>query len=280
MKTFAGKIAAITGAASGLGEALAMQLAEAGCHLALSDVQSDPLSAVAEKASKHGVTCTTHEVDVASREAVEQYARDVQASHGGAHMIFNNAGVALADHVESLSYEDFEWVMNINFWGVVHGTKSFLPLLRQADDAHIINISSLFGLGAVPSQAAYNASKFAVRGFTEALKMELADSPINVSSVHPGGIKTNIVRNGRISESSVSMTKESLSERFDTKLAITTPEKAARTVLQGVLKNRRRILVGTDARIVDKIIRLFPGSYERILRLEKPFNERFAKKDS
>lgn len=264
----------ITGAGSGIGEALAQALAAQGCHLALADRDTESLERVADDVRAMGVRCSSHTVDVADRRQVEAYAADAQSEHGAVHMLFNNAGVALADYIETHSYEDFEWLMNINFWGVVYGTKSFLPLLRQVDEAHIVNISSLFGLGALPSQAAYNASKFAVRGFTEALKMELAASRIGVSSVHPGGIKTNIVRNGRIVEKNVKLSRQSFIERFE-RIARTTPAKAAQVILAGVRKNKRRILVGADARIADKIIRLFPGSYERILRLEKPVHERW-----
>ncbi|MFK8029044.1 MAG: SDR family NAD(P)-dependent oxidoreductase [Gammaproteobacteria bacterium] len=272
MNRYKSRIAAITGAGSGIGAELARALARAGCHLALSDIREDALDAVVQEARTYGVNCSAHVVDVANRQAVEQYARDAKSTHGAVHMIFNNAGVALADYVESHSYDDFEHLMNINFWGVVYGTKSFLPLLREVDEAHVINISSVFGLGALPSQAAYNASKFAVRGFTESLKMELAGTHIGVSSVHPGGIKTNIVRNGKISEKSMRMSKQGFEKHFD-RIAMTTPQKAASVILKGVAKKKRRILVGADARFADRIIRWFPGSYERILRLEKPIHE-------
>ncbi len=275
MKTFEGRVAAVTGAASGIGEALALRLTRAGCHLALCDTNSALLAGVADRVRTLNVNCSVHVVDVSSRSEVEQFAEDVIGEHGYVHMVFNNAGIALADYVETHSYDDFEQVMDVNFWGVVYGTKAFLPYLKQVDEAHIINISSLFGLGALPSQAAYNASKFAVKGFTEALKMELSASNIGVSSVHPGGIKTNIVKNSKIAESNVKMSKARFEQRFD-QLARTTADKAAATILNGVRKNKRRILVGNDARIADFIIRMFPGSYEHILRLEKPVHKRWG----
>lgn len=274
MKTFKDRVAAVTGAGSGLGEALAMELAARGCHLALGDLDVQALDRVSEAARRKSVRCSVHQLDVSSRTQVETFASDVQATHGAVHMVFNNAGVAYADYVETLSYEHFERLMAINFWGVVYGTKAFLPLLRQVDQAHVINVSSLFGLGALPSQSAYNASKFAVRGFTEALKMELAGSHIGVSSVHPGGLKTNIARNSVVAEKSVQLSKADLVKRFD-RLAVTTAEEAAKSILRGVQKNKRRILVGKDAWVADKLIRWFPNSYERILRLEKPLHQRF-----
>ncbi|NNF16657.1 MAG: SDR family oxidoreductase [Gammaproteobacteria bacterium] len=277
MKNYTQRVAAITGAGSGIGRALALDLAGRGCHLSLADINADRLQAVRTEIANTGVNCSIHMVDVAQREQVEQYAKATVATHGHVHMIFNNAGVGLADYVETQSYADFEWLMNINFWGVVYGSKAFLPYLHKVDEAHIINISSLFGLGAVPSQAAYNAAKFAVRGFTEALKMELADSAIRVSCIHPGGIRTNIVNDARMNEKSLMLSRNEFSANFD-KLAKTDAAKAARIILHGVARNKRRILVGADARIIDKIIRLFPGSYEKILRLEKRVHERLRSK--
>lgn len=269
MKHFDRRVAAITGAGSGIGRSLALELAGRGCPLALCDIDESAVRTVADEVRELGVRCTIHRVDVADRHQVERFAHDTVETHGCVHMIFNNAGVALGDFVETMTYEDFEWLMQINFWGVVYGTKAFLPYLKQVDEAHIINISSLFGLGAVPTQSAYNAAKFAVRGFTEALKMELSPTHVRVSCVHPGGIRTNIVNSARLNEAHVNLTRSEMVSRFD-RLARTTPDKAARTILKGVSRNRRRIIVGADAWIIDKIIRLFPAAYERILRLEVP----------
>lgn len=273
MKDFAGKIAVITGAGSGIGRALAMCLAERGCVLALADVNQDGVQQTHAQLTATGAKCSIHHVDVTDREAVAKLADTVVSQHGAVHLLVNNAGVTVVDRAESVSYDDFEWVMNTNFWGVVYGTKSFLPYLRLVDEAHIVNISSLFGLMSMPLQSTYNASKFAVRGFTEALKMELAGSSIAVSCVHPGGVKTDIARNSRIRDSAISVSREKLIAEFD-KRAITTPQKAAAKIVRGIEKNKRRIVIGIDAKIADWIIRLFPGSYEKFLRLEKKVRRR------
>ena len=268
MKNFSGKVAVITGAGSGIGRALAVQFAERGCVLAVADISADGLQETRKPVEAAGAVCSTHIVDVADRAAVEEFAADVVREHGAVHLLVNNAGVTLVDRAEHVSYDDLEWIMNINFWGVVYGTKSFLPYMRRVDEAHIVNVSSLFGLVAMPLQSAYNASKFAVRGFTEALKMELAGSHIGVSCVHPGGIKTGIGRNSRISEEALSVPKEELIAEFE-KAARTTPEKAAAVIIRGIEKNKRRVLIGGDARFVDLVARFFPGSYEKILGIEK-----------
>ena len=268
MKKFSGKVAVISGAGSGIGRALAVQLAERGCVLTVADISADGLQETRKLVEAAGAVCSTHIVDVADRATVEEFAAAVVDEHGAVHLLVNNAGVTLVDWAEHVSYDDLEWIMNINFWGVVFGTKSFLPYMRQVDEAHIVNISSLFGLVAMPLQSAYNASKFAVRGFTEALKMELAGSHIGVSCVHPGGIKTGIGRNSRVSEEALSVPKEELIAEFE-KAARTTPEKAAAVIIRGIEKNKRRVLIGGDARFVDLVARFFPGSYEKILGIEK-----------
>ncbi|MDX1696141.1 MAG: SDR family NAD(P)-dependent oxidoreductase, partial [Ketobacteraceae bacterium] len=202
MKNYRDKVAAITGAGSGIGRATALMLAEQGCHLALSDVDEKGLLETASQVS--GVRCTHHIVDVADREAVYAWANQVFQEHGRINIIMNNAGVGLGDTVEQMKYEDFEWLMNINFWGVVYGTKAFLPYLKQSGEGHIINVSSVFGLIGVPTQSAYNAAKFAVRGFTESLReeLEIEDACVSATSIHPGGIKTNIARNSRLGDGS------------------------------------------------------------------------------
>jgi NAD(P)-dependent dehydrogenase (short-subunit alcohol dehydrogenase family) len=203
MKSFEDKVAAITGASSGIGRALAIELGRKRCNVALSDINEEGLQETAARARKLGVHVTSTVVDVANREAVHAWADQVVHDHGKANLIFNNAGVALASTVEGMSYGDFEWLMDINFWGVVHGTKAFLPHLKAAGDGHIVNVSSVFGLAGIPSQSAYNSAKFAVRGFTESLRQELdmINCGVSASSVHPGGIKTNIARSSRIDES-------------------------------------------------------------------------------
>ena len=269
MKHFSGKVAAITGASSGMGRTLAVQLAQRGCHLALSDVDQDGLNKTAELARAHGVTVTADVVNVADREAVEAWAARSNAAHGKVNLIFNNAGVALSSTMEGVEYADFEWIMNINFWGVVYGTKAFLPYLKSAGEGHIINTSSLFGLCAQPGMGGYNASKFAVRGFTEALRQELDLQKCGVSatSVHPGGIKTNIARAGRVSKSIEGLLVKDASKsgaRFE-KLFITTADSAATTILKAVQRDARRVLVGPDAKATDLLVRFLPSLYQVVL---------------
>ncbi|MFT4711874.1 MAG: short-subunit dehydrogenase [Candidatus Azotimanducaceae bacterium] len=265
MKTFNNRVAAITGAGSGMGQALAKSLAAEGCHLALADIKQAGLEETAVLCRNYGIRVTTYIVDTSDKEAVYAYAKDTVRDHNEVHMIFNNAGVSLTDTVEHMSYKDFEWLMDINFWGVVHGTKAFLPYLQKAQEAHIINTSSIFGTIAVPSQSAYNASKFAVRGFTYALRMELSDSKVNVSCVQPGGVKTNIARDSRyVASDNSAPTREEFVASFDT-IANLTSEQAAEKILKGVKKNKAQILVGKDAQFAAIIERLLPVSYLKIV---------------
>jgi NADP-dependent 3-hydroxy acid dehydrogenase YdfG len=265
MKSFNNKVAAITGAGSGMGRALAVSLANQGCHLALSDINEDMLNETAAHISNSDIKVTLHPLDVSKREQVEAFASDTVREHGKVNMIFNNAGVTVIGMVEHMTYEDIEWLMNINFWGVINGTKSFLPHLHEADDAHIINTSSIFGTIAVPSQSAYNASKFAVRGYTYALRQELAKTHIGVSCVQPGGVKTNIVNSSRyVPMDNSAETKENVVTKFEA-LARLTSEQAAEIILRGVLKNKAQILVGKDARIISWIERIAPVGYHKLL---------------
>ena len=268
MKHFDGRVAAITGAGSGIGRALARDLARRGAHLALSDIDEVGLAETVALCEGSGVKVTSQRVDVADRAAVFEWADQVVADHGTVNLIFNNAGVALGATIEAMSYEDFEWLMSINFWGVVHGTKAFLPHLKAAGEGHIVNLSSVFGLISIPSQSAYNAAKFGVRGFTDALRMELdaADCGVSATTVHPGGIKTNIARNARMDDSVVAFagSKEEARHDFD-KVAMTSPEKAARQILAAVQADRRRALIGPDAKVIDLISRLPAGLYQRVI---------------
>jgi NADP-dependent 3-hydroxy acid dehydrogenase YdfG len=252
MNTFDGKVAAITGAGSGIGRALAVHLTGAGCAVALSDVDEAGLAETVALCEGRGVKVTQQRVDVADRDAVFAWAEQVVAEHGKVNLIFNNAGVALSATVSEMAITDFEWLMNVNFWGVVHGTQAFLPHLKATGDGHVVNISSVFGLASIPSQSAYNAAKFAVRGFTDALRIELDVERCGVSAttVHPGGVKTNIAKNMRGDHTAAA--------NFD-RIARTTPERAAREILAGVAANRRRVLVGRDANVIDFLARL-PGS--------------------
>ena len=267
MKDFKNKVAAITGAASGMGRTLAVELARRGCHLALSDVNEAELVKTAELASKHGVKVTVKKVNVANRDEVFAWADEAARDHGKVNLVFNNAGVALTATVEAVKITDFEWIMGINFWGVVHGTQAFLPHLRKSGDGHVVNTSSLFGLMAVPTQGTYNASKFAVRGYTEALRMELEMEGCGVSAtcVHPGGIATNIAMAGKIDASVTAKTgvSEADHKRAANKLInVTTAESAALQILKAVEDNERRVLVGPDARFLDKVVRLLGSAYQ------------------
>jgi butyryl-CoA dehydrogenase len=269
MKSFEGRVAAITGAGSGIGRALAQELARRGAHLALSDIDEAGLAETVTLCEGSAVKVTSKRVDVADRDAVHAWADEVVTDHGQVNLVFNNAGVAVAASIESVSYDDFEWLMSINFWGVVHGTKAFLPHLKAAPGGgHVVNLSSVFGLISVPTQAVYNASKFAVRGFTDALRIELdaERSTVSCTTVHPGGIKTNIARNARFDPSLT----EGLGGRVDPaadfhRIAMTTPEKAARIILSAVERNKRRVLVGPDAKAIDLLSRLPAGLYQTVL---------------
>jgi butyryl-CoA dehydrogenase len=270
MKAFDGRVAAITGAGSGIGRALAIELARRGAHLALCDVDEPGLADTVARCegAASGVKVTAERVDVADRDAVHAWADRVVEQHGTVNLVVNNAGVALGATVEGVSYDDFTWLMGVNFWGVVHGTKAFLPHLKAAGDGHIVNLSSVFGLVSVPSQSAYNAAKFAVRGFTDALRMELAIEGAGVSctTVHPGGVKTNIARNARIDPSvaAVGGDPHESADGFD-KIAMTTADKAARQILTAVERDQRRVLVGPDAKLLDLGSRLPAGLYQRVV---------------
>ncbi|HRI50534.1 MAG TPA: SDR family oxidoreductase [Pseudomonadota bacterium] len=266
MQGLRGKVAVITGAGSGIGRALAQQLAQEGCALALADINAESLQSLEATLKGSGVRVTTHVLDVAKRAAVYAFADEVLALYGSAHLIINNAGVAVSQTVAELTYDDFEWIMGINFWGMVYGTKAFLPHLLQNNEGHIVNVSSIFGIIAVPTQAAYNASKFAVRGFTEALRQEVAHTGVRVSCVHPGGIKTNIARSARFyRDISGSRDAGRSVANFD-KMARTTPAAAAQVIIDGIKGDLPRIMIGADARLLDRVQRLMPVRYGNIVK--------------
>lgn len=269
MKTFKHKVAAITGAGSGIGRALTLELAKAGASLAISDIDAARVEETAELAHALGADVMSSTLDVSDKDAFFAWADEVAARFGKVNLIFNNAGVALSATVDEISYDDFNWVFDINFWGVFHGTKAFLPHLEAAGEGHIINISSVFGLIAVPGLSAYNTSKFAVRGFTETLRQELdiANSGVSCSCVHPGGIQTNIARDAQMRDSMKKIVGDDLeaSTRNFEKLFSTTPEDAAKTILRGVQRNKRRILIGKDAVAIDSSQRLLPSIYQYVV---------------
>ncbi len=257
-------VAVVTGAGSGIGRALAQQLAATGSALALADIDEEGLQETAQSLEKKSALVTTHVLDVADEAGVRSFAEDVAGRHGRVTLLINNAGVSLHGDFAEISLDDFRWLMNINFWGTVYGANYFLPVLKRERRAHIVNLSSVFGIIAPAGQAPYAASKFAVRGFTEALRHELEGSNVGVSCVHPGGIKTPIARRSRIGAGASAYKREENIERFE-RLARTPPEKAAERILRGVERREPRILVGTDAYQIDILQRLRPASYWKTL---------------
>ena len=253
-------VAVVTGAGSGIGRALAQKLGQAGSALALADVSEKGLQETAASLQKKTAEVTTHVLDVADESAVRAMAEDVVARHGRVTLLINNAGVALIGTFQEISLDDFRWLMNINFWGTVYGVKYFLPVLKQQPRAHIVNISSVFGLIAPAGQSAYSASKFAVRGFTECLRHELDGSNVFVTSVHPGGIATAIARKARLGANTPKATQTQSVTLFD-KVARIPPEEAADTIVRGVEARKRRVLIGNDARMLDLLQRLRPATY-------------------
>lgn len=262
MSEFGGRVAVVTGAGSGIGRALAHGLAARGARLALSDVDEAGLAETV--AGLGGAEVRSDALDVTDRAAVLAYADDVVAQFGTVNQVYNNAGIAFAGDVLTSTFEEIERVVDVDFWGVVNGTKAFLPHLIASGDGHVVNISSLFGLLAVPSQSAYNAAKFAVRGFTESLRQEMlvARHPVRVTCVHPGGVRTGIARNAPRGEG---YGDGAAMERFERTMLRMPPGDAATTILTGVRRNRPRVLVGNDARLLDLLVRLVASGYQRPL---------------
>lgn len=261
-------VVVITGAASGIGRSLAVRLSkEPIAGIAISDVNTEGLTETEKMISDANLKVTTHKVNVADEEEMRQFADEVVSRHGRVTHIINNAGVALGGSVAEVSLDDMRWLMDINFWGVVYGTKFFLPYLEKEKSAHIVNFSSLFGIIAPPGQATYCASKFAVRGFTESLRHELENTNINISVVHPGGVKTNIANNARIGKN-VRLSEEEVKKRRakeNRNLSRTTPDQAAEIIVKGIKAKNPRILIGIDARLLSWITRIFPRRYFSII---------------
>jgi NAD(P)-dependent dehydrogenase (short-subunit alcohol dehydrogenase family) len=263
MTSISGKVAVITGAGSGIGRALAYELARRGARLALSDVDEVGLAETARHAKVIGARVHDQRLDVTDRAAFLTYAQTVLDEFGVVNIVVNNAGIAFTGDVEAMSFENIERIMDVDFWGVVNGTKAFLPHLIASGEGHLVNISSLFGLLSMPGQSAYNAAKFAVRGFTESLRQEMiiAGHPVQVTCVHPGGIKTNIVRNSSAVEG---VDAVALAEFFDAKLAKTSAESAAKTITRAVIGNRPRSVVGLDAKVLDLLVLTIGPRYQRL----------------
>ena len=266
MRDLKDKTAVITGAASGIGRYLAVNLAKEGCRLALADVDEAGLNETVNLIENPNIEKNVYQVDVADRDRVYRFADEVSDAFGRVDIVVNNAGVALAETLEDVTYEDLDWLLGINLYGVIYGTKAFLPFLKKQPKANLVNISSVYGLFTTPNNGPYCASKFAVRGFTMALAQELKGSTVKVSCVHPGGIKTNIVRNARFHKGSKpDRTHEEATANFDRFIAWTTSDRAARIIIKGIKKNKPRILVGPDAYFYDMMARLMPMSFQKIM---------------
>jgi NAD(P)-dependent dehydrogenase (short-subunit alcohol dehydrogenase family) len=272
MDGFAGKVAVVTGAGSGIGRALALELARSGARLAISDVDTEGLAQTEKFIMKTGAQVRTDRLDVTEREALLAYADTVNQHFGTVNQVYNIAGIAFLGDIEVTPFKDIERVMDVDYWGVVNGTKAFLPYLIASGDGHVVNMSSMFGLFGVPGQAAYNSAKFAVRGFTEALRQEMAVArhPVAATVVHPGYIKTLIARNAGHVEG---VDKETAVKVFN-RVAITSAHRAARTILKAVRGKKARVVVGFDARAFDLLVRVFPAGYQRVLG---PMTARFQR---
>ena len=258
-------VTVITGAASGIGRALAVRLAqEKIAGMAICDVNEGGLNETAALVEATGVPVSVHVTNVGELAQVQKLADEAIAAHGRVTHLINNAGVGVIGTFEQLSIGDFEWLMGINFWGVVYGCKVFLPILKEQPADHIVNVSSVFGFIAPEEQTAYCSSKFAVRGFTESLRHELVDTNITVACVHPGGILTNIVRNSRVGEGTPDEWKQQGTKLFD-RVAKTSPETAAEVIINGVKAKEPRIIIGKDARAISLISRMFPRKYIKVL---------------
>jgi short-subunit dehydrogenase len=254
MKRLQDRVAVITGAAGGIGQGLAWALARAGCHLALIDIDPARLGHVSEALRATGRRVSTHQVDVSDRAAMAALPAAVVGAHGAAHILVNNAGVSVAGRFEAVPLADLDWIFAINFWGVVHGCHAFLPLLRAQDEAHIVNVGSSFGLLNMAGKSGYGATKFAVRGLSEALRAELAGSRVGLTVLYPGAVATDIVHRGRVTDPA----QRAAEARFLASRALPV-ERAAQAMLRGIRRNRARVLVGADYRVMDWMARLSPA---------------------
>ena len=269
--TLAGRTAVITGAGSGIGRALAMLLAGRGCPIAIFDIDSEGL-AETERLVGDGRAVFSRKLDVSDRDAQLALAVEVREwSPASLGAVFNNAGVVLSQTIDGVSDDDFRWIVDVNFWGVVHGTKAYLPWLLEQDSGAVVNTSSVFGMIAWPTQGTYNATKFAVRGFTEALRHELRGTGVQAVSVHPGGVATSIVRNARFHVDDLGGVSHEQMQLDFARAARKSPDKAARIIVRGVERGRGRVLVGSDAHFVDLLQRLAPERYFDVIKRIEPF---------
>lgn len=260
MRRFEGRVAAVTGAASGIGRGTSVALAQRGCDVALADVDGEGLRATAVLVEAAGRRATTHEVDVANRDAMWAYAEEVCRTHGGVHIVVNNAGVSMSGPLEHQSFDQLEWIVGINFWGVVHGCKFFLPHLLREDEAHIVNLSSLYGIVGAPLASSYCATKFAVRGLSEALWTELRRTHVGVTTVHPGRTATNVIRNARGLSDADRQHQHELFQRTGM-----SPEQAGRRIVRAIARNRMRLCLGPTGLIGDWLKRAFPTTTQRLM---------------
>jgi len=262
---FKGRTAVITGAGSGIGAALAAGLAARGANLALADINQARLETVAAELKSNEIKVTTHTVDVADKSQIEAFAQAVEREHGAVHGLFNNAGVALGGTFDRVTDDDFEWLMNINFYGVVRMTRAFMPLMQQADTAQLVNVSSIFGIVAPAGQTAYSSAKFAVRGFSNALMHELEGTSIGVTTIHPGGVNTQIAEDAKkpadMTEAELKAVKKMAKEGL-----VMPPPEAAEIILRGVERRLPRVLVGKDAHTLAIMERIFPIKYWNFIK--------------
>ena len=259
MRDLRGRVAVVTGAASGIGRATSVLLAAKGAQLALADVDQAGLRETGRLVERERVKVSLHEVDVADRRRMAALPNEILAEHGHVHVLVNNAGVALSSEIVNHDLDDFEWLVGINFWGVVYGCRFFLPHLLKEPEAHVVNISSVFGLIGLPTQSAYCATKFAVRGFTESLRAEMIDTNVGVTCVHPGGVRTNIVKSARMDDALRQRVQRKI---FDKALP---PEKAAERIVRGIERGAARVLIAPETYFVDGAKRMFPVLTDAIM---------------
>ena len=266
MKLLKNKVVVITGAGSGIGRALALSFADEGCHLAISDINRTALSETKNLLKNRDIRIYSDILNVSDKDAMAAYPEKVFKNLGGVDIVINNAGVCVLATVEEHTIEDYEWLMGVNFWGVLYGSKFFIPYLRKAREAYIVNISSVFGLLSMPNLSAYNAAKFAVRGFSESLRHELASTNIRVMSVFPGGVKTNFSKTARFESTPGKSSHEQFNKIFE-KHSMSTVESVTNSIIRGIKKRRERVLIGPDAVLGDLLLRIMPVRYDWMVRL-------------